>query len=94
MSQKTLVSDQKDQESHKEESEATMSQIGDEIVLGLRKTELTDRSGQRIEGKLLKIVKIEVLEGNQVINKCLKYWLKVFKKEEEIVVNEEDMLFL
>ena len=44
MSQKTLVSDQKE-ESHKGESEATMSQIGDEIVLGLRKTELTDWNG-------------------------------------------------
>ena len=81
MSQKTLVSDQKE-ESHKEESEATVSQFGDETVLGLRKTELTDRSGQRIEGKLLKIVKTEVLERNQVINECLKYWLKVFKQEE------------
>ena len=67
-----------------------MSQIGDETVLGLRKTELTDRSGQIIEGILLNIFKIEVLEGNQVINESLKYWLKVFKQEEEIVVNEED----
>ena len=71
-----------------------MSQIGDETILGLRNTELTDRNGQRIEGKLLKIVKTEVLEGNQVINKCLKYWLKVFKQEEEIVVNEEDMFLV
>ena len=78
MSHKTLVSDHKE-ESHKEESEATMSQIGDETILGLRKTELTDRNGQRIEWKLLKIVQTEVLEGNQVINECLKYWLKVFK---------------
>ena len=35
-----------------------------------------------------------MLEGNQVINKCLKYWLKVFKQEEEIVVNEEDMFIV
>ena len=81
LSQKTLVSDQKE-ESHKEESKSTVSQIGDEIVLGLRKTELIERNGQRIEGKLLNIVKIEVLEGNQVINERLKYWLKVFKQEE------------
>ena len=49
MSQKTLVSDQKEK-SHKEESEATLSQIEDETVLGLRKTKLTDRNGQIIEG--------------------------------------------
>ena len=35
-----------------------------------------------------------MLEGNQVINECLKYWLKVFKQEEEIVVNEEDMFLV
>ena len=93
MSQKTLVSDQKE-EIHEEESEDTVSQIGDETVLGLRNTELTDRNGQRIKGQLLKIVKTEVLEGNQVINECLKYWLKVFKQEEEIVVNEEDMFLV
>ena len=61
----------------------------DETVLGLSKTELTDRSGQGIEGQLLKIVKTEteksfvdteiqhvegVLEENQVING----WLKCF----------------
>ena len=48
VSQKNLVSDQKE-EIHKEESEATVSQIGDETVLGLRKTELIDINGQRIE---------------------------------------------
>ena len=93
VSHKTLVSDQKEG-NHKDEDEATVSQIEDETVLGLRKTELTDRNGQRIEGKLLKIVKTQVLEGNQVINECLKYWLKVFKKEEETVVNEDDMFLL
>ena len=49
MSQKTLVSDQKEA-SHKEESEATVSQIGDETVLRLSKTELTNRNGRIIEG--------------------------------------------
>ena len=53
---KNFISDQKE-ESHKEESEATVSQIEDETVLGLRRIELTDRNGQIIEGKLLKIVK-------------------------------------
>ena len=35
-----------------------------------------------------------MLEGNQVINECLKYWLKVFKQEEENVVNEKDMFLV
>ena len=83
VSQKTLISDQKE-EIHKEESEATVSQIGDETVLGLRKTELIDRNGQIITGKLLKIVNTEVLEGNHLINECLKYWLEVLEHEEEI----------
>ena len=56
--------------------------------MGLSKTELTNRSGQEIERQLVKIVKTEpeesfadtkmqhseeVLERNQVENKCLKY---------------------
>ena len=101
VSQKTLVSDQKE-EIHKEESEATVSQIGDETVSGLSKIELTDINGQRIEGKLLNIVKIEtqksfidtkiqhtegVLEENQVINGQLKCLLEAFEQEEELVVN-------
>ena len=64
-----------------------MSQVEEEAVLGLNKTELTDISGQGTEGQLLKIVKIEpqesfsdtemqhteeVLEENQVINGWLK----------------------
>ena len=84
MSHKTWVSDQK------EESEATVSQFEDETVLGLRKTELTDRNGQRIEGKLLKIVKTELLEGNQVENKFLKYWVEVLEQEEESYVEVND----
>ena len=104
VSQKNLVSDQKE-EIHKEKSEANVSQIGDETVLGLSKTELTDRNGQRIEGKLLKIVKTEIhksfantkmkhtdeiLEGNQVENKCLKYWLEVLEQEEESCAEVND----
>ena len=104
MSHKNLVSDQKE-EIHKEESEATVSQIGDETVLRLRKTELIDRNGQRIEGKLLKIVKTEaeksfvgiemqhtdeILERNQVENKCLKCWLEVLEQEEESCVEVND----
>ena len=108
MSQKTLVSDKKE-EIHKGESEATVSQIEDETVLGLRKTGLTDRNGQIIEGKLLNIVKTEteksfadteiqhteeVLEENQVINGWIKCLVKAFEQEEEIVVNEEDMFLV
>ena len=33
----------------------------------------------------------EVLEGIQVINECLKYWLKVFKQEGEVVVDEGEI---
>ena len=82
-----------------------MSQIGDETILGLRKTEVTNRSGQGIEGKLLKIVKTELeesfadtemqhteeaLEGNQVENKCLEYWLEVLEQEEESCAEVND----
>ena len=63
---------------------------------------MTDRSGQGIEGWLLKIVKTEeeksfvdteiqhnegVLEENQVINGWLKFLLEAFEQEEEVVVN-------
>ena len=58
MSQRILFSD-KEEGNHKDENEATVPQIGDEIVLGLRNTKVTNRNGQRVEGKLLKIVKIE-----------------------------------
>ena len=34
------------------------------------------------------------LKSSLVINESLKYWLKVFKQEEEIVVNEEDMFLV
>ena len=89
VSQKKLISN-KEEGNHKDEDEATMSQMEEEIVLGLRRTELTDRNNQRIEEQLLKSVKTEVeksfadtemqhtdeiLEGNQVENKCLEYWL-------------------
>ena len=93
VSQRILFSD-KEEGNHKDEDEATVSQMEEKTVLGLRKNELNDRNGQRTEGKLLKIVKTEVLEENQVINECLKYWLKVSKQEEEIVVNEEDMFLV
>ena len=33
----------------------------------------------------------EILGVNQVENKCLKYWLKVFEQEEEVVVYEGEM---
>ena len=59
MSQIILFSD-KEGEDHKDEHEATMSQVEEKVVLGLSKTELTDINGQGIEGKLLKIVKTEV----------------------------------
>ena len=93
VSQKTLVSDQKE-ESHKEESEAIVSQIGDETVLGLRKTELNDINGQRSEWQLLNIFKKEVeksyadiemwhidevLEGNHIVNEWMSCLLKAFE---------------
>ena len=49
VSQNTLVSDQKE-ECHKEESEATVSQIGDETILGLRRIELADRIVKELKG--------------------------------------------
>ena len=87
VSQRILFSD-KEEEYHKDEDEAAMSYGEDEVALGLSKTELTDKSGQEIERQLVKIVKTEpeesfadtkmqhseeVLERNQVENKCLKY---------------------
>ena len=68
----------------------------------MRKTEVNNRNGQRVEGKLLKIVKTKtgesfadieiqhtegVLEENQVINGQLKCLLEAFEQEEEVVVN-------
>ena len=45
VSQRNLFSD-KEEEDHKDEDGATVSQVEEEAVLGLSKTELTDRSGQ------------------------------------------------
>ena len=90
----------KEEGNHKDEDEATVSQIGDEIVLGLRNTKVTNRNDQRVEGQLLKIVKIEtekifadteiqhteeVLEENQVINGWLKCLLKEFEQVSQVV---------
>ena len=87
VSQRILFSDN-EEEYHKDEDEAAVSQGEEEVALGLSKTELTDKSGQEIERQLVKIVKTdpeesfadtkmqhseEVLERNQVENKCLKY---------------------
>ena len=54
VSQRILFSD-KEEEDHKDEDEATVSQVEEEAVLGLSKTELIDISGQGIEGQLLKM---------------------------------------
>ena len=33
----------------------------------------------------------EVLEGNQIVNECLKCLLKAFEQEEEVVVNKGEV---
>ena len=86
-----------------------MSQIEDETVLGLRIIELTDGDSQWTKWKLLKIVNTEskksfadtemqhtdeVFEGNQRVNEFMSCLLKVFKQEEEILINDEDMFLV
>ena len=76
MSQRILFSD-KEEECHKDEDEAIVSQVEEETILGQSNTELTGRSAQGIEEKILKISRqrqqrVLLTQKFSILKKCLK----------------------